>query len=380
MNAFIYISITAITKTIFIGILFLIFRPKSKKDSTVEYTTALNYLVSGDQTGALKKLREAVHHNTNNVEAYIKIGDILREQGVYDRAIKIHRGLTVRRNLTLGQKIELSKSLIADYESAHKFDRAVSVADRLIELAENEVWAQEIKLKVYENANKWEEAIEILKNLQKTKGEKDSYLLSLYKIESGLKLVQEGKEKEGRIKFREALKLDKNCSPAYLNLSDSYIREERYKDALTELKKFMTQQPDHAYLAFNRIKNILYYIGSFGEIENIFKNLLQNNPDNDSIRLALADVYERKGEIVKAIDLCFETLDRNPDANDAKLYLTRFLPRINRKDEALKFAIEIIEQSFRDKASEFICKKCGHEAKEPLWRCPKCFSWRTFIS
>ncbi len=380
MDTFFYIIITVMSMAIVIGFIYLIFRPKSNRDASDEYTAALNCLISGDKAGALKKLREVVHHNTNNVEAYIKIGDILREQGVYDRAIKIHRGLTVRRNLTLSQKIDLSKSLIEDYESAHKIDRAVSVADRLIELAGNEIWAQEIKLRVYENAEKWEEASEILKTLQKAKGEKDDSLLALYKIEAGLKLIQASKEREGRVKFREAIKLDRNCSFAYLNLSDSYMREERYKDALAELKKFMTQVPQLAQLAFHRIKNILYYIGSYGEIEIIFKNLLEKNPNNDTIRLALADVLERKGEINKAIDLCFETLDKNPDSRSAKLYLARYLPRLNRKDEALKFAMDLIEHSPYDKESEFVCQKCRYESTEPLWRCPKCFSWRTFLN
>jgi lipopolysaccharide assembly protein B len=379
MTTIIYIGIALAAIILLAGLLYLVLRPKRKGDASLEYTTALNYLISGDKKSALKKLREAVQFNTSNIDAYIKIGDILREQGVYDRAIKIHRGLTVRRNLTLGQKIDLNKSLIKDYEAARKFDRAVSVADNLIDLTGNEIWAQKIKLKVYENAGKWDQAIEVLKTLQKIGGEKDNCLLSLYKVESGAKLAREGKEREGRVKFREAIKLDKKCPPAYLNLSDSYLREERYKDALTELKKFMTQDPNQAYLAFNRIKNILFRIGSFGEIETIFIKLLEKNPDNESIRLALADVYERKGELNKAIDLCYEVLEKNADSNEAKLQLTRFLPRINKKDEALKFAVDIIENTCQEKQNNIICKECSYLADEPLWRCPNCFSWKSFL-
>ncbi len=379
MTTIIYIGIAFAAIILLGGILYLVLRPGRKSDASLEYTTALNYLISGDKKNALKKLREAVQYNTSNIDAYIKIGDILREQGVHDRAIKIHRGLTVRRNLTLGQKIDLNKSLIKDYETARKFERAVSVADNLIDLTGNEIWAQKIKLKVYENAGKWDEAIEVLKTLQKSTGEKDSCLLALYKVESGNRLLRESKEKEGRAKFREAIKLDKKCPPAYLNLSDSYLGEERYKDALTELKKFMTQDPEKAYLAFNRIKNILFRIGSFGEIETIFIKLLDKNPENASIRLALADVYERKGKLNKAIDLCYEALEKNPNSNEAKLQLTRFLPRINKKDEALKYALDIIENTCQQKNNNIICKECGYVADEPLWRCPNCFNWNSFL-
>jgi len=379
MTAIIYVGIAIAAIILLAGILYLVLRSNRKSDVSLEYTTALNYLISGDKKNALQKLREVVQYDTSNIEAYIKIGDILRDQGVHERAIKIHRGLTVRRNLSLGQKIDLNKSLIKDYESARKFDRAVSVADHLIALTGNEIWAQKIKLKVYENAGKWDQAFEVLKTLQKIRGEKDNCLLALYKVESGALLLRAGKGKEGRVKFREAINIDKKCPPAYVNLSDSYLREERYKDALTELKKFMTQDPNQAYLAFNRIKNILFRIGSFGEIETIFIKLLEKNPDNESIRLALADVYERKGELNKAIDLCYEALGKNANSNEAKLLLTRFLPRINKKDEALKYAIDIIENTCQEKDNKIICKECGYLADEPLWRCPNCYTWNSFL-
>ncbi len=380
MTTIIYIGIAVLTIILIAGVLYFIIRPKRKKDASLEYTTALNYLISGDKKGALKKLREAVLHDTSNIDAYIKIGDILREQGIHDRAIKIHRGLTVRRNLTSGQKIDLLKSLIKDYEAAQKYDRAVKVADSLVELTRNEIWAQEIRLKLFENTEKWDEAIDALKTLQKAKGEKDNFLLALYKVESGSKLIKDGKERDGRSKYREAIKKDQNCPPAYLYLSDSYFREQRYKDALTELKKFMTQKPDLAYLAFNRIKDILFHIGSFGKIETIFTTLLEKNPENEPIRLALADVYERKGKLVKAIDLCYETLEKKPDANNTKFYLTKYLQRINKKDEALKYALDLIESFYDKKGDNFICRKCGYKSKEPLWRCPQCSEWNSFLN
>ena len=228
MITLIYIGFAVLVIISIAGFIYFIWRPKRKRDASLEYMTALNYLISGDKDSALKKLRGAVIRDTNNVDAYIKIGDIFREQGDHSRAIKIHRGLTVRRNLTLRQKIDLFKSLIKDYELSQKFDRAVKVADDLVELTRNEIWAQEIRLRLYENAGRWEEAIVAKKTLQKVKGEKDNCVLALYKVEAGNKLIEDGEEKNGRIKFRHAIKQDKKCPPAYLNLSDSYFREKRY--------------------------------------------------------------------------------------------------------------------------------------------------------
>ncbi len=380
MITLLYISIGIIAIIVLAVILIVLKTPKKKKDASVEYITALNYLIRGEKKKALEKLRESVRLNTNNIDAYIKIGDVLREDGDVDRAIKIHRGLTVRHNLNPGQKIDLLESLIKDYQAIERYDRAIIVCEKLLELTHNELWVHEIMLKLYEDSWDWEKASDMLKKIQKEKGEKNGQLLALYKVESGLKCIEEGKERDGRIKFREAIKLDKKCPPAYLYLSDSYIRENRYDDALTELKKFITLDPRLSYLGFARIKDILFHEGIFGEVENIFQDLLQKNPENESIRFSLADIYERKGEIERAIDLCNEELERNPESKQAKRYLAKFLARVGESDKALEYALDLIENLMETNEDQFTCNKCGFVSNEPKWRCPQCHEWNSFLN
>ncbi len=353
--------------------------PRPPADTSEVYTTALNYLITGEKSKALEKLREAVRADTNNVDAYLKIGDILRDQGSVDRATKIHRGLILRPNLTKGQKITVLESLIKDYQANKNYQRAIQVCQKLLEMTNNEIWAQELLLKLYEESADWENACDTLKKIQKARGKKDNQILALYKVEAGLKLIQEGKERDGRIKFREAIKLDKKCPPAYLYLSDSYIRENRPEDALAELEKFSTTAPQLSYLGFSRIKEILFREGMFSEAENIFESLLHNNPNIEPIRFALADIYERKGEIDKALNLCYEASDRNPASRQAKRYLARLLAKIGRRQEALQYAFELIDEMISEKEQQFTCKNCGFISTEPKWHCPSCHHWNTFI-
>ncbi len=380
MTTLIFIGIGIIVVSI--GVLaYLNLRPTQKsKDTSVEYTTALNYLITGEKEKALEKLREAVRHNTSNVDAYIKIGDILRDLGSVDRATKIHRGLIIRGSLTLGQKVSILESLIKDYQASENYDRAIQVCQKLLEMTNDEVWVQEMLLQLYENSRDWEKAFDTLKKIQKAKGKKDNQLLALYKVEIGTKYIEDGKERDGRIKFREAIKLDKKCPPAYLFLCDSYMRENRYSDALTELEKFSTQAPQLSYLGFGRIKEILFHEGMFGEVENIFESLLQNNPDVEAIRFALADIYERKGELKKAVGLCHEALERNSESHQARRYLAKLLAQKGKKEESLRYALDLIERLMVKKDMQFVCTKCGFTSNEPKWRCPDCREWNTFIT
>ncbi|NOZ61099.1 MAG: tetratricopeptide repeat protein [Calditrichaeota bacterium] len=362
-------------------IAFILIRRRGRKiDASLEYTTALNYLIAGDKDAALDKLRLAVRNDTHNIDAYLKIGDILRERGFYDRAVKIHRGLLIRPSLNVGQRIDILKSLIADYKEAKRFDRALVFADQLAESARNERWAQDLRLKIQEAAGDWDHAFETRKALYKSKDAENKKILALYKVEAGRELASQGKEHEARLKFREAIKLDGGCPPAYLYLSDSYARENRFNDALTELKRFIEQAPDKAYLAFQRFRDVLFHIGNFGEVESIFRKLLEKDPNNEPVRFALADIYERKGELQRAIALCQNCLEKNANSMQAKRYLAKFLPRIGKTDEALKYALELADDLFEQKEKFYACKNCGHVSEEPLWRCPNCLEWDTFVS
>ncbi|HIC38601.1 MAG TPA: hypothetical protein EYO79_03925, partial [Candidatus Marinimicrobia bacterium] len=75
------------------------FRPKKPRRFESLYTDALNAIVRGNSKTALKLLRDVVKQDTNHIDAYLKMGEILREEGNSQQAIKIHQSLTVRPNL-----------------------------------------------------------------------------------------------------------------------------------------------------------------------------------------------------------------------------------------------------------------------------------------
>jgi lipopolysaccharide biosynthesis regulator YciM len=54
------------------------FRPKKQQRTESIYTHALNAMVRGDTRTALQYLREVVKKDSEHVEAYLQMGDILR--------------------------------------------------------------------------------------------------------------------------------------------------------------------------------------------------------------------------------------------------------------------------------------------------------------
>ena len=53
-------------------------RPKTRKNTDSLYTDALNAMVRGDSDGAMRLLRDVVRQDTDHLDAYLQLGDILR--------------------------------------------------------------------------------------------------------------------------------------------------------------------------------------------------------------------------------------------------------------------------------------------------------------
>jgi lipopolysaccharide biosynthesis regulator YciM len=376
----ILISIAAVVMVVIALVAVHLLRPRKKtqKAGFEEYAEALNFVISGENSKALDKLREAVKKNTANIDGYIKIGDLLRELGKPEQAAKVHLDLTVRANLTTAYQIAIWRSLVHDYHILNDYDRALRACDKLLSLRHDDPWTLAMKIQLLEEKGDWISVFDILKrNRYVSKAEK-RIKLSFYKVEEGRVLASEGKEHEARMRFREAIKLNPEGAPAYLEISDSYLREERYSDALNMLKRYVRNAPKLAYLAFDHLKQILFEIGHFSEIESIYNDLLKVDPDNLDARLALAAIFEKKGEYRQAIDLCQQVLEHDPTNLDAKLNSIRFHTNLGHNEAAIELVEQVADELLRSKC-QYKCKECGNKMETYFWHCSHCGAWDSAI-
>jgi len=317
---------------------------KPLEEAANDYAAGLNYLVGGDRALALQKFREVVRRDTNNIDAYVKIGDIFRDAGHHERAAKVHRDLLARTNLTSHQHVQILRSLAKDYDAAGKHELALGSVQKIREINRNDLWALELEMQLYERLEQWSKAFEACEALGKVRGERQNARLALYLNNEGLQLAEQSSEKSSRVKFREALKIDPQSPEAYINLADSYIREGRSEDALETLRKFIEKNPARASLAFARIKDVLFSIGEFGEIENIYSSIIEEFPENKDAQIALAEIYEKKGEINRAIQLCLEVLDKDSHYGPARRMLVVCYHKKGDNGRAVEHALKYMSE------------------------------------
>jgi lipopolysaccharide biosynthesis regulator YciM len=353
-------------------------KKRNKPAGPTPYLDALHMLLEGKTDEAAELLKRTVAADSDNIMAYVTLGDIFRDKGFPIRAAKVHRNLLLRNTLAERQIDVVLRHLVIDYRAAGMPDKAVEMAERLIQRNKKNMDIKRLLLTLYEEMGDWDKAYFLRQSLNRWMKKRDHRILALYRVQSGIDLGKRGAEREGRIRFREAIKLDKNCIPAFLFWGDSYRRENRDEDAYHVWQNFVKEIPEWAHLAFDRLNSVLFDLGRYGEMEAIYQEVMSRKPQNPIACLNLVDIYTKQGKIDEALDLCGQIRETHPDSARCTLMHMHLLGLKGKKDNALEEATRYLEKEAVSR-SAFKCGACGNESKEPLWHCPQCGQWNTYI-
>ena len=358
---------------------FLLKRRKRNRFKTKDtYVHGLHMLLDGKYNEALEKLKKTVKMDTENIMAYITLGDIFRKKGFPIRAAKIHRNLLVRGDISNSEINTVLHHLVLDYRVSNMLDKAIEMADRLVQRNKKNVENQKLLLSLYEEKGDWDKAFFYRQSINKWLKKRDQTILALYKVQSGLQFIQNGAEREGRIRFREAIKFDKKCIPAYLHWGESYRREGRNEDAFNVWREFTQNNTDWAHLAFKPLKDVLFDLGRYSEIHEIYQQVIHKKPRNPYVYINLAELYKKQGKLDQAINLCRKVLENHPYAPRARYVLAHTLKQKGEESAALEDALIGLSRE-AEKKSSYSCSHCGYKSDDPLWHCPDCLQWNTFL-
>jgi lipopolysaccharide biosynthesis regulator YciM len=349
---------------------------KAKDRDRNSYMQALDFMVDGKARLAVEKLKETVRINSENIKAYIRLVTILRSEGLHKNAIRILKDLSIRANVRQDDLILIKKNIALSYWDAGELDKAEVYFEELITLKSQTLWVVPYLLKIWETKKAWSKAFDLLKNNVPSNDKSYKYKLSIYKMLEGRALTESGQEKDARVIYKEALKIDPKNSGPYLLLGDSYIREERTSDAIKVWTDFLHKVPEKAYMILGRIEKALYETGQFSKMESIYEDLLQSSENNIRIIIALAGIYRKKGEFDAAYKLLIEAQKRDGETESINAQIVKVLSDKGQHDEALKMAISILDKKILSSMQQYQCSQCDFDSSEPYWICPKCGEWQ----
>jgi len=366
---------------LFLGILSTVIFNIVKKpsDSIEDYIQGLQAITDGDNRLAILKLKNAIRKNTENVEAYIRLGNLLRREGLAPNALKIHKELLLRKKMQKDQRGRLFLALADDYSDAGKNDLALKYLDLYASEIDNaDPRVMHKSLNLYEKLKKWKKAHQLLKGHPGLVDDNNNRL-ALYKVYIGDKLVKDNKEKEARISYKEALKHEENNPAALLAIGDSYWREERREEARSRWGELSDKNPKYAFLAFDKLEKASFEMGEFSNMETFYQNLIRQHPEFTEPMIALSNIHQKKGEFDKSIQILEKVLKLEPENSMAKALRLKVLIKKGNDEEFVESGLEFLNSEFLKKEKHFICNDCGHDSLEALWHCPACGNWNSYV-
>ncbi len=347
---------------------------RKKEEAQSTYIDGLLAIVEGDRKRAIKLLRQTALSDSSNIQAFILLGDLLREGGTVKRGIDVHRRLLMRTGLHPALKLRILKSLVLDYYELDDYEMVIDLAKQGLDIAKQDVLLLDMLVTSYEKTEQWSKAARASERLDSVTGGDNKKKRALYKLEEGKNLLQLDEIESAREKFKEALKIDENCLYAYIVTGDSFKKEAKWDKAIKWYKDFMLHFPQSAHLVLDRIESVFYEKGEFSKTIEVYTSLLKEHPEHIYLAGALAELYAKMGEHNKATEILekrYKILN-----TQQKLSLIHYYYKTDKVEKFARVIEELVKESERKR--KFVCKVCGYQSDEILWHCPRCSSWDSF--
>lgn len=133
------------------------------------YAAGINFLLSEQPDKAVDLFIDLLQVDTDTIDTHLALGNLFRQRGEVDRAIRIHQNLVARCLDSTEQQNLSMLELARDFVAAGLLDRAENVLISLLnddELADD---ARKMLLQIYEQLNEWQKAIDIADKLSSKK-------------------------------------------------------------------------------------------------------------------------------------------------------------------------------------------------------------------
>ena len=344
------------------------------------YINGLRAILRGQDEQAYAYLKQTIAADTNNVDAFIQLGNLLRRLNKPDQALKIHRDLTYRGNLSAEEKKEILLALYYDYKALDNEVTGIKAINEIIELYPDDIPSLKMLLRWLEKTGEWKEAGQIRRHLDKLENVDSGRRLALYKVFEGYALGDKGDRHRARLFYKEALHIDKTCLAACLSLGDSYFDEKRLEDAIRYWMRIIELRPEAGHVVFERLKKGYFETGQYGQYADTLTKLLQACPEHLTARLELAYFLEKKGERSAAREHYVIAQDNHPESLMAKLGAYRLNREDGREEMAEAILRGALKLAVKKEARSYTCGECGLVMESKVWLCPRCKAVDSFPS
>lgn len=335
-----------------------------------DYLQGLNYLLNNQNAKATDVLISLLKVDKNTVETHISLGSLFRKRGDIERALELHHRLLKDAELSKEQHAQVVTELGHDYLSAGVFDRAEKYFVQSMQYDDHRQPVLNALKDIYEKEHNWQKALLIAQKVELATGKSLKKTMAHYHC----CLAEQLKGDESLQQLKLALRLDKNCVRANLQLGQQLIAVKDYKAALQALQKI--KQQDARYLT-EALKSIALCYEQLEDEPGLWAFLqaeVAHNPQLPFVILMSQRIAKMQSEQA-AETFLIEQVGRHPSFSGLKMLIDSHVDQVDGKaQEDLKIFKNLIDKVLAKKP-QYRCSQCGFAGRVLHWQCIKCKSW-----
>lgn len=351
---------------------------KQKKGNKLsrDYVQGLNFLLSDQPDKAVDHFIALLEVDNETIETHLALGNLFRQRGEVERAIRIHQNLIARPSLTLEQRDLALLQLGKDFYQAGLFDRSEEIFVQLKGSPEYQEVALENLLLIHQQLKDWEEAVAVAELLNKlSKGKTNRRTLSHLYCSLAEQLKKPGDDKQKIKLYQKALTVFPNCIRASIALSDYYELQNKPGKALQMLQSVPELDIDFTEVILDKLLALHRQLGSEQALIPYLYRIVSLG-GGTSAAILLAKLIAQYRSIEKAQAFMLQELRRKPTMKGFNHLMTYHLQlaQSTSEKESLTFLHKLVSEQIKLRP-QYRCEKCGYSSKKLFWLCPSCKSW-----
>lgn len=340
------------------------------------YFKGLNFLLNEQPDKAIEAFIEVVRIDPETIELHFALGSLFRRRGETDRAIRMHKNLLDRSNLSDDQRLHALYELGQDYLKAGLLDRAEEV---LAKLRESPLRREALRLllEIYQQEKDWAKAIETARAMESDSGESRQKEIANFHCELAAVDATHSRSADALANLERALAANRKCVRANIQLGELHAAAGDAARAIEAWKKIEQQQPAYVALVARRILDSYRALGRADEGLTLLRGFLAQYPSLDLLDVVFQSCLELR-DAEAAYQLVKEELRRNPTLLGLdKLLEAQILVAPPERRHDLELVKNLVHGHTR-RLARYRCDNCGFKARQFHWRCPACSGWETY--
>ena len=350
-------------------------KQRGESEKVPEITTkGFALLLDGESDKAIDAFIEVVRVDPELTELERVLGNLLRSRGEFERAVRLHRHLYNRADLSDEERALALKELAQDFLAAGFFDRAEAAYRKLSSVPSEHLYALRQLLSTMSFEHEWAAATGKSARTARNTGRRthslEIALSTANRIDQALRAKR---SEDARLLVEQLMKYADATPRAQMTIAKVAEAAGATTEAVRWWRRVIEKNPDYAPLVIGKLADAMNEQGDRAGALKLLLDTTERLSTADVMEATLSRIAAWQG-IGAAETLAQSLLEKHPTLS-AYNALLQIRLKGNPDDPMTKLVAGLMEKNGR-KWSRFQCRKCGFLASSFSWHCLGCGAWK----